>query len=356
MLLGQARAAEAAGYEGFFWGDHLQMFPYALWTSDVTPLADLLPEPNATWDPVAALAAIGATTERLRVGSSVTDAVRRHPATLAQEWLTLHHLTDGRAILGLGAGEAENIVPYGFPFERPMARMEEAIRVIRVLWESTGPVDFDGEFWTLRHAVLGLSSCQGTFPPIWTGAMRPRGLRVTGELADGWMPYLMRLDEYVSGRGLIEAAASRAERAIDDFDWGMVALAVTLEDHEACHRVLTGPLVKWLVMSRGQELFEEYGIDHPLGRGHRGIHDLLPHKYQTNDLLQALDLVPDELCHDLILHGTPDEIAARLHDFESAGIMHVNLTNITPYGGDLDCLEETARLFDELAQQLICAA
>ena len=84
----------------------------------------------------------------------MVDTVRRHPALLAQSALTIDHLAKGRFVLGLGSGETENTVPYGFDFAKPVSRFEEALKVIRLLWDSDGPVDFDGRFYHLHHARL----------------------------------------------------------------------------------------------------------------------------------------------------------------------------------------------------------
>lgn len=112
-------------------------------------------------------------TERVPLVSAVVDTVRRHPALLAQTALTLDHLSKGRFILGLGSGESENTVPYGFDFARPVSRFEEALRVIRLLWDTDGPVDFDGEFYSLHQARLDTEPYHDRLPPIWIGASGP---------------------------------------------------------------------------------------------------------------------------------------------------------------------------------------
>ena len=98
--------------------------------------------PHVFFDPLPLIAGVGQATERIRLGTGVTDAVRRHPALLAQAFLTLDHATGGRAVLGIGVGEAENIVPFGLPYERTASRLIEALEVIRLLWSTTEPVDF----------------------------------------------------------------------------------------------------------------------------------------------------------------------------------------------------------------------
>ena len=83
--------------------------------------------------------------------------------------------TAGIAI-GVGSGESENTVPYGFDYARPVSRFEESLKVIRLLWDSDGPVDFSGEFYQLRHARMDTEPYQGRYPKIWTGASGPRGI------------------------------------------------------------------------------------------------------------------------------------------------------------------------------------
>ena len=85
----------------------------------------------------------------------MTEPFRRHPATLAQAFVTLDHLSKGRAILGVGSGERENTEPYGMPFVNRVSRLEEALTIVRLLWGSGGePVVFDGKVWTLRDALF----------------------------------------------------------------------------------------------------------------------------------------------------------------------------------------------------------
>ena len=155
------------------------------------------------------MGAVGAATERIRVGSVVTDLIRRNPAMVAHADATLDHLTQGRAILGLGSGEAMNITPYGLPFDRPVARLDEGIDVIRLLWDADGPVDYEGRFHRLDHAVLGLSPYGDRPPEIWTAAHGPRMLELTGRKADGWLPTKLAPQQYADGLAAIRTAAAR---------------------------------------------------------------------------------------------------------------------------------------------------
>ena len=184
--------------------------PDSVWTEDMTALVKYQANPHVHFDPLTMMGAAGAATERIRVGVNVTDTIRRHPAMLAQAALTVDHLARGRSILGLGSGERMNVVPYGIEWRKPVGRLEEAIRVIRLLWETDGPVDFQGDFFHLDGAVLGLEPYEGKTPPIWLGAHGPRMLEICGRLADGWLPTNITPEIYADKLAVIRASAEAA--------------------------------------------------------------------------------------------------------------------------------------------------
>ena len=82
------------------------------------------------------LAAIGALTQNVELGTCVTDAIRRHPSAIALSTITLDRVTKGRAMLGIGAGEAQNVVDFGIEFTKPVTKFKEQLEVIHRLFES----------------------------------------------------------------------------------------------------------------------------------------------------------------------------------------------------------------------------
>lgn len=112
----------------------------------------------------------------------------QQPVT-AQAAATLHQLSRGRAILGLGAGEGMGTLPYGIGHERPVATFEEAAATIRALWGAGGePVSRDSDIYPLRDAVMGVPPFRGKWPEIWVGAHGPRMRRAAGRYGDTWFP------------------------------------------------------------------------------------------------------------------------------------------------------------------------
>ena len=353
-LLATARRNEEKGYDALWWPDHLMgWYPESIWTADVTPIANFQPNPHTFFDAVAAMAAVAVHTERIRLGTSVTEPIRRHPAMLAAEWLTLDHLSKGRAILGIGPGEAENVTPYGMSYAKAVSRFEEALAVIRLLWENDEPVSFDGDHWTLDRAVVGMGPHEpGRFPPIWIGAHGPRMLGIAGRYADGWLPGMTgSAKEYAARLETLRTSATAAGRDADAITAGLYAYSVVASDHETCHRILEHPLLAANQLVLPAEAYEERGATHPLGESFYGIRDYIPTRFGKDEALAAIAAIPFELTHDFTLHGTPDELVETVREYEAVGLRHVVLWNMT-FLGDPTKVRESYHLMDDVMRAL----
>jgi len=193
----QLRRIEALGYSTVFWPDHF----------------------GTQWEPVAALAAAGAVTERLGVGSLVYDVDYRHPVVLAKAAATIHLLTRGRHEFGIGAGWMESdYVEAGIPYDRPgvrIDRLEEALQIIRSMW-TQDKTSFEGRHYTVREIAQAAELPEGRIPRILVGGGGRRVLSLAGRHADivGVNP---RLHE---GRVTADTAADLApDRVRQKVDW-----------------------------------------------------------------------------------------------------------------------------------------
>lgn len=136
------------------------------------------------------LSVIAARTTSIRVAPNVLNLPLRPPVVLARSAATLDLLSGGRVELGIGTGAFwDAIVAAGGPRRTPgesIEALEEAIAIIRGVWSGTGSVTVEGE----HHRVKGLHAGPAPAHPIgiWIGGYKPRMLRLTGRLADGWLP------------------------------------------------------------------------------------------------------------------------------------------------------------------------
>ena len=269
-----AQQAEADGFDAIWWPCHLMGWtPDSMWTDDVTPLRQFQASPHTYLEPLTMMGAAGAMTERIRVGVCVTDTIRRHPAMLAQQALTVDHLAGGRSILGLGSGERMNVTPYGIEWTKPVGRLEEAIAVIRLLWEAEGPVDFDGRFFRLEDAVLGLEPFEGKPPPIWLAAHGPRMLDICGRLADGWLPTNISPEAYAEKLAAIYRGAEGAGRDPAEITPSMLAYVMCAPDEETLERMCEAPLARLLfaAVDLGPDAYERHGTTSPFEGGSGGM-------------------------------------------------------------------------------------
>ena len=164
--------AERCGFDSVLVSDHFQPWRH---TGGHAPF-------SFAW-----LAALGARTERVLLGTSVlTPTFRYHPAVVAQAMGTLGCLFPGRVLLGVGTGESLNEVPplgIAWPeFRERFARLREAIQLMRRLW-SEERVSFDGTFYKTRNATVYDTPAGGV--PLYVAAGGPQMARYAGRVADG---------------------------------------------------------------------------------------------------------------------------------------------------------------------------
>jgi probable F420-dependent oxidoreductase len=172
-MMALARAAEAAGFDSLWLGDHL------LYRSPDRP-------PRAPWEAWSMLAALAVATERVALGPLVAATSFHAPAMLAKKATTVDEISNGRLILGLGAGwnEAEYRA-FGFPYDHRASRFEEAFTIIRRLL--TGEeVTLDGQYYQVERCLILPESRRPGGPPLMIGSVGERMLRATLPFVDAW--------------------------------------------------------------------------------------------------------------------------------------------------------------------------
>jgi phthiodiolone/phenolphthiodiolone dimycocerosates ketoreductase len=329
--LGQLEALDSGRYHSIWLPDHMVSFwPDSIWTPEFTDLATVSPSPHRHLDGMAVAAAAAVLTKNVPLATSVVDTVRRHPSTLAQSALTIDHLAGGRFILGLGSGESENIEPYGFDFDRPVSRFEEALAVIRLLWESDGPVDFDGRFYSLQHARLDTEPYDGRFPRIWIGASGPRSLDIAGRYADGWWPAgAWTPEDYAEKLSRVRTSAEQAGRDPLAITPCFIQVAVMGSDEAALAAILEAPLVKSFLLQVSAPLLKTFGFEHPMGEDWGGFHDIDPASLTRERIVDFLGKVEPEMILAVLPHGTPEQVARLVKDYVDAGL---RVPKILDYG------------------------
>jgi probable F420-dependent oxidoreductase len=158
-----------------------------LWVSEhiIVPRSQF-PRSPLFYDPILTLTYAAAVTERVRLGTSVIVLPMRHPLPLAKEFSTLHNLSGGRLILGVGVGwlEAE-FAALGAPFHERGRRMDEGIAMMRAVW-SQDPVTFEAKYVPAEIRDMTMLPQPVSHIPMWHGSRSEAAHRRTIRIGDGW--------------------------------------------------------------------------------------------------------------------------------------------------------------------------
>lgn len=174
-LLAFARRAEALGYDSLWLSDHL-----------LFRLAGREDQPVGMWEGWSVLAGLAAATTRITLGTFVTCTGFRNPALLAKMAATVDEISDGRLVLGLGAGWHEpEFDAFGYPFDHRVSRFEEAFTIIRSLIQD-GHVDFEGTYYRARDCELRPRGPRAGRLPLLIGSNGPRMLRAAAPYVQAW--------------------------------------------------------------------------------------------------------------------------------------------------------------------------
>jgi probable F420-dependent oxidoreductase len=168
-----AQQIESQGFDSLWLMDHLLF----RWDEHKT---------QGVWEAWTLLSALAEATKQIELGSLVLCNQFRNPAILAKMAVTLDEVSDGRFILGMGAGwHKPEFDAFGMPFDHRVSRLEEAMNIIRPLLKE-GYVDFVGSYYQARHCELLPRGPRHAGPPIMIGGSKPRMLRLTAQYADMW--------------------------------------------------------------------------------------------------------------------------------------------------------------------------
>ena len=281
--------AERCGFDSVLVSDHFQPWRH---TGGHAPF-------SFAW-----LAALGARTERVLLGTSVlTPTFRYHPAVVAQAMGTLGCLFPGRVLLGVGTGESLNEVPplgIAWPeFRERFARLREAIQLMRRLW-SEERVSFDGTFYKTRNATVYDAPAGGI--PLYVAAGGPQMARYAGRVADGLI--------CTSGKGealyreqLLPALADGARQAGRDPDALDKLIEVKVSFDTDRQRALEDTR-HWGALALTSE--EKTGVDDPL------------------EMERLADALPTErTASRWIVSTDPEEHVERIRFYTDLGFTHL---------------------------------
>jgi len=260
-LIEMAQEAEAVGFDSVWYGDHL--------------IYDLAVGARGPWEAWTTLAAIAQATTTIELGPLVASTSFHAPTMLAKQAATVDAISQGRLIVGLGAGwNQREYDAFGFAYDKRVSRFEEAFTIIRTLL-ADGEIDFHGTFYDAEQCVLHPRSPRPGGPPLMVGSIGDRMLDITLPHVDSWNMWWSQYGNTAAGfaheKSRVDQLIQAAGRSINDVE-ATAAVHIRLAD----------------------------------GKGRL-----------MGDYVGDADVKP--------LTGSPDELGSQLQEFESAGAAHIQL-------------------------------
>lgn len=278
-------------------------------------------------DAVSVLGLLAGKTERIALGSGLMQIPARQPAATAMAAATLDVLSQGRFRLGLGlSGPQVSEGWYGVPFTKGLGRTREYVEIVRRAL-AREKLEHAGESWTLplppgEGLGLGkplrlLASPVQERIPIYLGAIGPKAVEQTGEIADGWLPFLFNVSQPDVLLDPLRAGAARAGREPGSIDIAPVVPLAIADTVEAA-RDAVRPWITFYLGAMGAkqknfyvELADRYGF----GDSARACQDA----FLAGDRAGAAAALSDELIDAGTIATTPDLLADRVAAYEAAG-------------------------------------
>lgn len=267
-------------------------------------------------DAIVPMAAFAATTQHIKIGSGVINNWTRNAAVIAATYLTLDDLAPDRILCGIGAWWDPLAAKVGIQRRKNLLAMREVVQVVRSLL-ARERVTFQGEFVQVDDIELDVvhGNKEPRNVPIFIGATGPQMMSLSGEIADGVvLNYLVSPQYNVQAMERLEIGARKAGRHIDDIDRPQLVVCSVDRDRQ---KALDGAR-KLVTQYLGQQphIMKASGVDPDLLDE---INQVLTWPATEEQILEAMQLVPDDVVQMITASGTPDEVKAKVREYMAAG-------------------------------------
>ena len=280
-------------------------------------------------DAITPLAYIAAKTSRIKLGTGIMQIAARTPAMCGMTTATLDALAGGgRVLVGLGLSGPQVIEGWhGMPYDKPLARLREYVDILRQIWAREKPVALDGKAYQLPYHGPGATGLGKPLKsilhtkrlPIYLATMQPNSIRLTAEVADGWLPIWFSPQRMDMFRTDIEAGFKRAGngKSWKDFDIAAGCTVILGDDVKACLAQIKPTLALYVggMGAKNKNFHNEMVSKYGYGDVAVKIQEL----YLSGRKAEATELVPDELCDELSLCGPEARIRQRYKTWEECG-------------------------------------
>lgn len=288
-------------------------------------------------DAVTPLAWIGAQTKNIKLGTAIMQMPARTPANAAMTAMTLHQLSNGRFLLGLGLSGPQVVEGWhGVSYARPLARTREYVNLVRQIFNRQAPVVLDGQVYQVPYmgpdaTGLGkpLKSILAPTPdiPIYLASIGPKNVELTAEIADGWLPIFFSPEKYATTyQESVETGFAKAGngKSLATFDIAPTVSAIVTDNVEIGYNMLRPMLALYIggMGAKGKNFYNDLASRYGYEAEAAEIQEL----YLSGRQGEAMMKVPAGLIDEVALVGPKERIRERLSLWRNSPITTMNLT------------------------------
>ena len=263
-------------------------------------------------DALSLIGHLAANTSKIKLATGIISVFSRTPAIIAQAAATLDEISGGRIMLGLGTSGPIVIENWhGVKYENPLQRTREYVEIIKMALKFER-VNYEGEIFKLKNFKLLFKPLRSDIP-ILIAAIGPKNTYLAGEVADGWLPFLIPVQGLKDAGEYLEEGARSADRDIADIKICPYITSAVSSDEESSKKALQEHIAHY-IGAMGTYYFNTVSR-HGFGNEAKDIADA----YKNKDRAKALECVNEAMLDSLCIWGTVEKGRALLKNYRDRG-------------------------------------
>jgi F420-dependent oxidoreductase-like protein len=290
-----------------------------------------------SFDAISLMGYLAAKTSTVNIGSGIINIYSRTPSAIGQTAAGLDAVSNGRAILGIGASGPQVIEGFhGVPYDRPLARTREIIEICRMMWrrekvEHTGIYNLplpEGQGTGLGKALKLINHPVREHIPIYVAAIGQKNVAMTAEIADGWLPifFMPEKAKDVWGDALAAGAAKR-DPSLPPLDVVAGGLFAIGDGMEGVREFMRPQLALYIggMGARGKNFYNQLACDYGFEKEAKLVQDL----YLDGKKQEAAAEIPAEMLESMTLVGPEGYVKEKIAAFREAGVTNLQVTAVS---------------------------
>jgi len=240
-------------------------------------------------------------TFQIKLGAGVANPYHVHPAVTASAIATVNEISNGRAVLGLAAGDKTTLEKIGITWDKPLKRIKEAVEIIRLLF-SGNEVYYNGEFFKLNGAKLTFKS--GNIN-IYIGAQGPKMIKLAFEVGDGVLVNSSNPDDFIE--------LKKFEKKINFDLAAFTCFSIDSDSKKA--KDLAKNVIAFVVSSASKAVLRKYQLENKAKEIKKAI--------LKKNWSEVKKLIGDEIAEKMSISGNKEEVIEKIDKFKKAGVSQI---------------------------------